>query len=118
MIKITKMDGDILQVTLPHKIKREDFPNIEKDVDAFIAQNKQINVLIDASAFSGWEDKEAFKNHMHFVKEHHHKIARLALIAAHEWQHWFAHGIGIFIHPEIKAFNKDEMDKAIAWLSS
>ena len=55
---------------------------------------------------------------MRFVKEHHHKIARLALISAHDWQRWFAHGVGIFLDPEIKVFKKDEMDKAVAWLSS
>lgn len=118
MIKIEKIGQNIIQISLPQKIEETDFPAIAKEVDVFIQQNGTINLLIDASSFSGWEDSNAIKSHMNFVKEHHHKIHRIALMSGHIWQQWIAQSVGIFLIPEIKIFEKNQIAEAKDWLAN
>jgi hypothetical protein len=51
-----------------------------------------------------------------FVKDHKSKVRRIALIAGHDWQHWIAVIVNVFVHPEIKAFGSEQEDAARRWL--
>jgi hypothetical protein len=116
MIQIETLSPDTLKVTPPAKLKADDFATIAPQIDELIRQQKQIRLLIDATGMHGWEDIEALKKHMLFVKHHQSKIKRIAVLAAHDWQHWIAAIVNIFVHPEIKAFGTDQEDAARQWL--
>ena len=60
---------------------------------------------------------KAFEKDMAFVKSHHNKIERVAVIAGHTWQHWVVGTLKLFVHPEIQVFDKDEAAKALKWIS-
>jgi len=55
-------------------MKADDFRQIAPQVDS----------LIDASGFNGWENIAAFENHAGFVKDHQQKVERIAVIAGHD----------------------------------
>jgi hypothetical protein len=42
--------------------------------------------LINASNFGGWENMARFERHVGFVKDHHRKVGRIAVITGHDWQ--------------------------------
>lgn len=117
MITIENITGNIVRVTAPDKLKAEDFGKIAPQADALIKEHGKIRLLVDASGFNGWENMEALEKHMGFVKTHHQHVERIAFIAGHSWQHWLAGIIRVFVHPEIKIFDKNESEEAKKWIA-
>ena len=116
MIQIETLSPDALKVTPPAKLKADDFASIAPQIDELIRQHGQIRLLIDATALHGWENAEALEKHILFVKDHQSKVRRIAIIAGHDWQHWIAAVVNLFVHPEIKAFSRDQEAAARQWL--
>jgi hypothetical protein len=79
-------------------------------------QYGKIRLLIDASGFNGWETIAAFENHAGFIKNHHQKIERIAVIATHDWQHWVISAVRMFLHPEVRADDKSQEAEALQWI--
>ena len=102
---------------VPEKLKADDFRQIAPQIDSLISKNGEIRPLIDASGFNGWENIEAFENHVGFViKNHQQKVERIAVIAAHDWQHWLIAMVRIFVHPEVRAYDKNHESEALQWI--
>lgn len=116
MIKLENAKDNILKVIMPEKLQEDDFKKIALQVDEVIKKYGKIRVLIDASNFCGWEDLAAFEHHIGFIKKHHHEVECIAVIAGYSWHHWVAGTIKLFIHPEIKVFNKLQKNEAEQWL--
>lgn len=82
------VSGNVLRITAPEQLKADDFPQIAPQVDSIISRYGKIRLLIDATAFEGWENMAAFETHAGFVKDHQEKVDRIAIIIAHDWQRW------------------------------
>ena len=67
-------------------------------------------------AASGWEDIAAFRNHAGFVKNHQQKADRIAVIVAHNWQHWLIGAVRVFLYPEVRAYDKGHESEALQWV--
>jgi hypothetical protein len=118
MIKIAVVSGNVVRVTAPEKLKADDFREITPQVDSILAQHGKIKLLIDLSAFDGWENMEAVENHASFVKTHYQKVDRIAVVVGHEWQRWLAGAIKVFLHLDVRAFDKNNEDEALGWIAT
>ena len=116
MIKTEVISANVLRITVPDKLKADDFRHIAPQIDSLIRQYGKVRLLIDASGFSGWENIEAFENHAGFVKHHQQNVERIAVIAAHDWQRWLTAAVRIFVHPEARAYDKSHESEALEWL--
>jgi len=116
MIKTEPISGNALKIVAPEKLEAGDFPQIAPQVDSLISQHGKIRLLIDASGFEGWENIAAFENHAGFVKNHQQKVERIAVIVAHDWQHWLVGAVRIFLHPEVRAYDKSQESEALQWI--
>ena len=116
MIKTEIISTNALKIVLPDKLTADDFRQIAPQIDSLISQHGKIRLLIDASGFNGWENIAAFEKHAGFVKNHQQKIERIAVIAAHDWQHWLIGAVRIFVHPEIRSYNKGQASEALRWI--
>ena len=116
MIKTEIISDNVLRITAPEKLKAADFPRIAPQIDALITKHGQIRLLIDASRFNGWENIAAFKNHTGFIKNHQKKIERVAVIATRDWQHWLIGAVRMFLHPQVKAYDKSHESEALQWI--
>jgi hypothetical protein len=116
MIKTETISGNVLKILAPEKLKADDFSKIAPQVDALILQHGKIRLLIDASGCDGWENVSAFENHARFVKDHQQKVERIAVLVGHEWQHWLIIAIRMFVHPEVRAYDKSQATEAQQWL--
>ena len=116
MIKINSISGNTLRITAPEKLKADDFRQIAPQVDFIVSRYGKIKLLIDASGFNGWENIAAFENHAGFVKSHQQKVERIAVIVAHNWQHWLVGAVRVLLHPEIRAYDKGDENKALQWI--
>jgi hypothetical protein len=118
MIRTEAISPNALKIIVPEKLKVEDFRQMAPQVDSIIRQYGKIRLLIDASQFSGWENIAAFENHASFVKHHQDKVERIAVIVGHEWQHWLIGTVRIFVHPEVKAYDKGQEREALQWIAA
>ena len=62
------------------------------------------------------EDIAAFEKHIGFVKAHHQKVERLAVIVGHNWQYWVIGTMRLFLHPEVQTFGKGQEGEAQKWI--
>jgi hypothetical protein len=116
MIQVEVLFPDTLKIIPSAKLSANDFVSITPKIDQLIRQHRQIRLLIDAMAVHGWENIEALRKHILFVKDHQSKVRRIAVIVGHDWQDWLATVVNIFVHPQIKAFGKDQETAARQWL--
>jgi hypothetical protein len=40
------------------------------------------------------------------------------VIARHDWQHWLVGAVKVFLHPEVRAFDKGDESEALRWLEN
>ena len=116
VIKTEIISGNALKITVPEKLNADDFPKIAPQIDSVIRQYGKIRLLIDVSRFEGWENNAALENHTKFVKTHQQKVERVAVIAGPKWQHWVIGLIRLFLHPEVKAYDKSDENEALRWI--
>lgn len=116
MIKAEVISANALKIIAPEKLNADDFPQIAPQIDSVIRQYGKIRLLIDASRCEGWENIAAFENYAKFVKNHQQKVERIAVIAGHEWQHWLIGAVRIFLHPEVRAYDKSHENEAMRWI--
>jgi len=117
MITIEPISARALKVTVPEKVKADDFQQLASQIYPLIRQQGKIRLLIDASKFSGWENIAAFERHIGFVKNHHRKVERISVIAGHDWQHWVIRTIRLFVHPEVRVYDKGQESEALEWIT-
>lgn len=116
MIKTEVMAPGVLKIVAPEKLAANDFAELAPKVEAMMKQQGDIRLLIDASRLEGWANIAALEDHAAFVKAHQQKVARIAVIARHEWQHWLVGAVRVFLHPEVRVFDKGDESEALHWL--
>src|SRR3974390_923830 len=116
MIKTEIISGTILRIVAPRKLYAEDFQQITPDIDSFISQHGKIRLLIDVSSFHGWNDAAALLKHIQFVKDHHRKVERIAVVGARSWQHWVIGVVRMIVHPEGRACGGSQQSEAMGWI--
>jgi len=116
MIKTEIISPNALKIMVPVKLQADDFGQIAPQIDSLIGQYGKIRLLIDASGFNGWENIAAFENHAGFIQNHQQKVERIAIIAAHDWQHWLIGAVRMFIHPDVRTYDKSHEDDALQWI--
>ncbi|WP_172592411.1 SpoIIAA family protein [Nitrosomonas supralitoralis] len=108
--------GNLIEIKIKNTLQTDDFMALGEKADKLIDEYGSIRVLMNAEDFNGWENTDAAEKHFSFVKAHHVKVERLAIIAGHMWQHWIAAMARVFMHPEIKVFDKNQLEAARNWL--
>jgi len=118
MIKTEVIAPGVLKIIAPEKLKADDFSDLAPQIESIIKQQGKITLLIDASRLEGWENIAALERHAAFVKAHQQKVERIAVIARHDWQHWLVSAVKVFLHPEVRAFDKSDERGALEWIKS
>jgi SpoIIAA-like len=115
---ILKPEG-ILVLQPSESLSEEDFVRLSASVDAYLADHASIHgVLIHAKAFPGWENFAGFTAHMLFVRNHHQKIERVALVTDSPVARVAEALAKHFIAAEIKHFPFAGYEKALNWLKT
>ena len=116
MIQLINLDGNAIEVIIPENLTANDFSQLAPLVDKIINEYGKIRLLVDASRFSGWENLDAFEHHLTFVKEHQKYIERIAVLTGHNWQNWLVGSVRLFVHPDVRSFDKNLESDARIWL--
>ena len=120
MIKFELLrDAGVLIVAPKEALAAEDFRTISSAIDPYIASNgKLTGLLLEAPSFPGWDSLGAVIEHMTFVRDHHRKIERVAVVTDSAILTFAPKIAEHFAHPEIKAFRSQERANALAWLQA
>jgi hypothetical protein len=118
MIKFELLrDAGVLVVAPKSALTAEDFRAISRTVDPFVSEyGKLAGLLIEAPSFPGWQSLAALIEHIKFVRDHHRKIDRVAVVTDHKLLTIAPRIVEHFVHPEFKVFRSGERTGALAWL--
>jgi SpoIIAA-like len=71
--------------------------------------------VIEAQSFPGWENFAGLVSHLRFVRDHHRKIQRVAVISDSKVLSVAPHLVKHFVAAEIKQFPAKERQAALDW---
>ena len=100
-------------------LRREDFDRLAGVVDPWIEAHQELSgVVLQIRKFPGWENVGSFIEHFDFVKAHHRKIRRVAVVMDGTLPALTARLVSHFVEAQIKDFPYDQADRAIDWAGS
>lgn len=108
--------SNIVSVSITGELHADDFEVVRPQIDQKIDQYGKVRVLLDVRDFHGWADVQAARTHLTFVKNHHHRVERIAIVAKKQWQHWIAAVVGVFLDPQEKCFDETQAEEARQWI--
>lgn len=111
--------GGILVLKPGAPLNKEDFSGLSAEVDAYLSEHAKLHgVLVHSKAFPGWENFGGFTAHMHFVREHHKQVERIAVVTDSPLA-GMAELLGKhFTSAEIRHFPFTDDAKALEWLET
>lgn len=108
----------VVVLTPKGRLQAADFERVAAEVDPYIAENGPLQgLMICAPSFPGWAGFAGFVSHLRFVRDHHEKVSRVALVTD---KGLLAHLPTIarhFVAADIRHFAPDEKERALAWLA-
>lgn len=107
----------VLIVQPKGELEAADFERLSGQVDPYIQGAGVLNgMMIVADHFPGWDDFGAFSSHLRFVREHHDKIRRVALVTSDRIMSAIPRLASRFVDAEIRAFPMQGRDEALLWV--
>lgn len=119
MLSYTFLPQQSLLVVEPSgPLEAKDFEGLCAEVDPYIEANGQLKgLMISTEDFPGWDGFEAFFSHMRFVKDHHQKIGKVALVSDSKVMDFLPKFVSHFVEASVKGFAGNDVDKAFMWLA-
>ena len=112
-----RRDEEILVIQPDGPLEAADFTTLASHVDAYLGQRGTLRgVLIRAKSFPGWKDFDALIAHMKFVKAHHQRIEKVAVVADGAFATIMPNIAKHFIHAQVEHFDFAREDDAWVWL--
>jgi len=114
-----KVDEKNLVATLQPDgpLSASDFQSAARTIDQLIEKSGRLNgIIVYTKSFPGWDSFGALVSHMRFVKDHHKKVSRVALVTDSSIGK-FAEPIGShFVKAEIRVFPYQDLEEAREWI--
>ena len=115
-VKILKPEGVVVIEPLG-PLEKADFEKLASEVDPWLEEEGSLRgIIIHARAFPGWESFEALAGHMKFVKGHHARVGKVALVMDSKLLGLLPGIAKHFVAAEIRHFDYEEMDAAKGWV--
>jgi len=111
-------DSGVIVVEIEKALRVQDFEALAMTADAWIESSGDLKgLVIHAREFPGWQNLDALFRHVRFVRDHHRRIRRIALSVDSALAS-LASSLGEpFIEAEVKRFDYESLDAAVAWAS-
>lgn len=110
-------DKGILVVRPDEALRAGDFATIAAEVDPYIASQAGLKgLMVVAQSFPGWASFEGLVGHLRFVRDHHRKIKRVAVLTDNRFLKVAQAVAEHFAHPDFKLFEPKDEVAALRWL--
>ena len=115
-LKFELRNNGVLIIRPDGPLRREDFDQLSEVIDPWIETHDRLHGLVVCiKKFPGWENFGSFVRHIDFVKGHHRKIRRVALVVDGALPDLMAKFASHFVEAEVKHFQIPEENRAIEW---
>jgi hypothetical protein len=107
----------ILIIRPKDRLEADDFAKLAQEIDPYIEANGKLNgLLLDAESFPGWKDFAALIAHFKFVRDHHRKIQKVAVVSDGSFLSAAPRFASHFVQAEIRHFTQAQREAAFNWL--
>jgi hypothetical protein len=112
-------EHSILHVQPKSAIEQDDFVKLASAVDPHIeATGGLAGLIVEAPRFPGWKSFGAMVNQLRFVRDHHKRIKRIAVVTDSHLGDVAEHLTSHFVSAEIKHFPAGQTAAAKRWIIS
>lgn len=99
-------------------LTKEDFAVLAKAVDPHIeATGSLAGIIVEIAQFPGWESLGAMAAHFRFVREHHRKVKKIAIVTDAKIGEIAPKLASHFVSAEIKHFPAGQAPAAQKWIA-
>jgi len=110
-------EHSILHVKPHGPLEKGDFERLAKTVDHFIHETGELaGLIIETPGFPGWKNFGAMVKHFKFVRDHHKKIRKIAVVTDSALGDAAEHIASHFVSAKIKHFPSKNFAEAKAWI--
>jgi hypothetical protein len=107
----------ILHVRPTSALAKEDFEQLARTVDPYIeASGGLAGLIVEARAFPGWDSLGAMAAHFRFVRDHHRRIRKVAVVTDAVLGDLAETLASHFVSATIKHFPAGQVEAARAWI--
>jgi hypothetical protein len=111
--------NSILYVRPQSALEQADFVQLAATADPYIAQTGDLaGLIIEAATFPGWESLGAMAAHFRFVRDHHKRIKKIALVTDSPIGNVAERLASHFVAAEIRHFPATGLEAAQQWVMS
>tara|TARA_R110000850_G_scaffold25755_3_gene73969 strand:- start:2322 stop:2687 length:366 start_codon:yes stop_codon:yes gene_type:complete len=111
-------DSGVVVVEPSGPLSEGDFEGLSTAVDEYLERHERLKgLVIHVEQFPGWENLGGFVQHIKFVRGHHEKIGKVALVSDSKIASLAPKLADHFISAEVKAFSFCDLDPALAWVT-
>jgi hypothetical protein len=109
----------VLYVRPNAALDQDDFAKLAKTVDPYIeATGNLAGLVIEIPAFPGWKNIGAIAAHFRFVRDHHRRIRKVAVVTDSSLGGFAERVASRFVSAEIKRFTAADGEAARQWVLS
>ena len=114
--KLMRAEG-ILLLTPGAPLESTDFKELAAEIDPYIEETGKLHgLMIEADAFPGWKDFAALVAHLIFVKNHHQKVQKVAVVSDSSFLTHAPKVASHFVQAELRHFDANQKAEALRWL--
>jgi SpoIIAA-like len=107
----------ILYVRPQSPLQQDDFVRLAATVDPYIEETGDLaGLIIETPTFPGWESLGAMAAHFRFVRDHHKRIKRVAVVTDSALGNLAERLASHFVSAEIRHFPMGERETAKQWV--
>ncbi len=115
--KLLRTEG-ILILTPGSPLESTDFETLAQEIDPYIEENGKLHgIMLDAESFPGWKDFASLVAHLRFVKNHHQKIQKIAVVSDSSFLSLAPRIASHFVQADVKHFSRSQQEEALQWLT-
>ena len=109
-------ESGVVVVEVSQPLRAPDFDALGLTVDAWLDTHDRLQGLVlHTRAFPGWENIGGLVRHIRFVRDHHRKIRRVAVVLDGPMGALAPKVAEHFVQAEVRQFHDDRLDDAVAW---
>ena len=110
-------ENSLLIVRPKSALSKEDFAQLAKTVDPYIESKGGLaGLILEVNAFPGWDSLGALVAHIRFVREHHKKIKKVAIVTDAKLGNLAESVASHFVAATIKHFPAGQLEAAKSWI--
>jgi hypothetical protein len=110
--------SSILHIRPKSALKEDDFAQLAKTVDQHIEKTGSglAGLIVEVQAFPGWESLGAMVAHFRFVRDHHRRVRKVAIVTDSALGNVAERFASHFVAAEIRHFRAGEIEAAKQWI--